>query len=107
VAADRDPRYRPAAQAELIEAATRYEAAADGLGADFIKAIDDALAVAIASPERWPLVPRVSPRHRVHRYLLKRFPFALVYRLVGEGELEVLAVAHQKRRPGYWTRRLP
>jgi hypothetical protein len=31
VAADRQPRYRPAAQAELIEAAPRYEAAADGL----------------------------------------------------------------------------
>jgi plasmid stabilization system protein ParE len=107
VAPDRRPRYRLAAQAELIEAATRYEAASDGLGADFINAIDDALAVVIASPERWPLAPRVSPRHRVHRYLLKRFPFSVVYRLVGEDELEVLAVAHQKRRPGYWTRRLP
>jgi len=51
--ADRQPRYRPAAQAELIEAATRYEAASEGLGADFIKAIDDALAVVVASPERW------------------------------------------------------
>jgi len=105
--ADRQPRYRPAAQAELIEAATRYEAASEGLGADFIKAIDDALAVVVASPERWPFAPRVSPRHRVRRYPLKRFPFAVVYRLVGEDELEVLAVAHQKRRPGYWTRRLP
>jgi toxin ParE1/3/4 len=107
VAGDRQPRYRPAAQAELIEAATRYEVAAGGLGAVFIKAIDDALAVVIASPERWPLAPRVSPRHRVHRYLLKRFPFSMVYRLVGEDKLEVLAVAHQKRRPGYWTKRLP
>jgi toxin ParE1/3/4 len=99
VAAERQPRYRRAARAELIDAATRYELEAEGLGAAFIKAIDDALAIVIASPERWPLAPRVSPRHRAHRYLLKRFPFSLIYRLVGEEELEVLAVAHQKRRP--------
>jgi plasmid stabilization system protein ParE len=107
VAADRQPRYLPAARAEFIEAVARYEVAADGLGADFIRAIDDALAVVITSPERWPLAPRVSPRHRVHRYLLKRFPFSIVYRLAGDDELEVLAVAHQRRRPGYWTKRLP
>jgi plasmid stabilization system protein ParE len=107
VAAERQPRYRPAAQAELIEAATRYELAAERLGTTFIEAVDAALAVVLSSPERWPLVPRVSPRHRAHRYLLKRFPFSIIYRLVGEEELEVLAVAHQRRRPGYWTKRLP
>ena len=80
---------------------------AEGLGADFIKAIEDALAVVIVSPERWPLAPHVSPRHRVHRFVLKRFPFSVIYRLVGGAELEVLAVAHQKRRPGYWTKQLP
>lgn len=107
MAADRQPHYLPAARAELVEAATRYERAADGLGIAFIKAVDDALAVVIASPERWPLAPRVSPRHGAHRYLLKRFPFWVIYRLDREQELEVLAIAHQKRRPGYWTKRLP
>jgi hypothetical protein len=35
-----------------------------------------------------------------------RFPFSLVYRVL-ESEVEVLAVAHGKRRPGYWRSRLP
>jgi toxin ParE1/3/4 len=33
-----------------------------------------------------------------------RFPFTLVYRLRGD-EVEILAVAHARRRPGYWRSR--
>jgi hypothetical protein len=29
----------------------------------------------------------------------------LIYRLVGDDELEVVAVAHHKRRPAYWAKR--
>jgi toxin ParE1/3/4 len=39
------------------------------------------------------------------RYLLKRFPFVLVYR-VAANRIEVLAVAHGRRQPGYWKNRL-
>lgn len=34
-----------------------------------------------------------------------RFPYAIVYREVSEEEVEIVAVAHLKRRPGYWTGR--
>lgn len=37
---------------------------------------------------------------------LRRFPFVVVFRQ-GEGWIDVLAVAHLKRRPGYWRRRDP
>lgn len=33
-----------------------------------------------------------------------RFPFTIYYR-VRHNTLTVVAVAHQKRRPGYWTSR--
>jgi hypothetical protein len=36
--------------------------------------------------------------------LLRRFPFGLVYRL-GVEEVQVVAVAHLHRRPGYWKSR--
>jgi hypothetical protein len=29
----------------------------------------------------------------------------VIYRLIGDDELEVAAVAHHKRRPGYWAKR--
>lgn len=39
------------------------------------------------------------------RYLLKRFPYLLVYRVVDE-RIEIIAVAHGRRRPGFWRHRL-
>jgi hypothetical protein len=51
------------------------------------------------APSRWP---RLHGRFR--RYLLHRFPFSVVY-LEREHSIEVIAVAHHRRRPGYWKRR--
>jgi hypothetical protein len=41
---------------------------------------------------------------RVRRYVFPRFPFSLLYRVL-EGNVEIIAVAHGKRRPGYWRTR--
>src|SRR5437879_11376210 len=51
--------------------------------------------------------PLTWPRHGRHarRYVFPRFPFSLVYRLRGD-EIEIIAVAHGRRRPGYWRFRL-
>jgi toxin ParE1/3/4 len=51
--------------------------------------------------------PRTWPRYgnRARRYVFPRFPFILVYRLRGD-EVEILTVAHGRRRPGYWWSRL-
>ena len=38
------------------------------------------------------------------RYLMKHFPYSLVYIVSGE-EIRILAVAHHSRRPGYWAGR--
>jgi hypothetical protein len=34
-----------------------------------------------------------------------RFPFAIVYREISDEEVEIIAVAHLKRRAGYWRNR--
>ena len=39
------------------------------------------------------------------RWLMKRFPYAVVYRVVPDGAVRVLAVAHHRRRAGYWHAR--
>ena len=39
------------------------------------------------------------------RWLLTRFPFAVVYRVAADDSIRVLAVAHHRRRPGYWQAR--
>jgi toxin ParE1/3/4 len=50
--------------------------------------------------ERWP-----AYLYGTRRYLLKRFPFVIVYR-AGESRIEIVAVAHGRRRPGYWAARV-
>jgi len=34
-----------------------------------------------------------------------RFPYALIYREVSDEEIEIVAVAHLKRRSAYWAGR--
>ena len=93
-------RFHPEAAGEAEAAfgwyAGRNAAAAHGFREELRHAVE---AVA-ESPERWP---RLGTRAR--RYVFPKFPFSLVYRL-HNGEVEVVAVAHGKRRPGYWRSRL-
>ena len=43
---------------------------------------------------------------RVRRYLFQnQYPFSLIYRLRKEGTVEIVAVAHHRRRPDYWKAR--
>ena len=47
-----------------------------------------------------------APYDRTHRYwLLRKYPFALVYRCEEDG-IVVVAVAHNRQRPGYWKDRV-
>ena len=89
----------PAALAELVEAAGFYEAQATGLGLDFFHEVERILRILEDDPE---VASVFDPPYR--RYLCRRFPFAVVYRIVEE-EVRALAVMHQRRRPGYWKSR--
>ena len=92
--------YHPAALDELVKAAEYYESKAEGLGERFLDEIDIAVADVSRSPIRWPFF-LLNTRRR----LLDRFPYALVY--VDESEhVYILAVTHQRRKPGYWSKRM-
>lgn len=65
----------------------------------FLLELDTAVEAVCATPGAWP---RVNERFR--RYIMKRFPFSLVY-WTRNDEHEVVAVAHHRRRPGYWSTR--
>jgi len=57
------------------------------------------------APHQWPLVDGVPRTLDVYRRLVDGFPFAIVY-VELDAQILVLAVAHGKRRPGYWRERL-
>ncbi len=88
------------ARREYHEAIARYEAERDGLGAEFAAAVRKAIGQITIAPARWPLVNEGSLR----RFVLRRFPFTLIYAHEAS-EITILAVAHGKRRPGYWVAR--
>jgi len=93
-------RFHPAAAQEAESTydwyAARNPAAAHGFREELRQAID---AVG-ANPRTWP---RYSNRAR--RYVFPRYPFSLVY-ILRRDDIEVIAVAHGRRRPGYWRSRL-
>jgi len=76
--------------------ADRSKRAAEWFQAEFARALE---AIA-ANPDRYPLC---DDRHRF--YLLKRYPFQVIYRKASEEQLLIVAVAHTSRRPGYWSER--
>ena len=43
-------------------------------------------------------------RHSARRLILTGYPFDLVYR-EEQDSIIIIALAHQRRRPGYWTNR--
>src|SRR5438874_11168581 len=92
-------RFLPGADADYGEALAWYANRSDRAAAGFERAIDRALRQIADAPARWPLC---DDRHRFH--LLKRYPYSIVYRAEADGIL-VVAVAHGRRHPDYWTRR--
>jgi hypothetical protein len=97
--ASRRLRFNPLAEAELQDAASWYDERIAGLGARFIAAIRLRASEILESPHRWPL------NRRVRRVLVGVYPYAIVYREISDGEIEIVAVAHLKRRQGYWAAR--
>ena len=62
--------------------------------------VDDLSNTIARAPETWP-----EYLYGTRRYLLRHFPFAVVY-LVDPDVVTIVAVAHSKRKPGYWRKRV-
>ena len=94
-------RFHPDARRERLDAATSYEERSDGLGG---QSIDEAQRVTDLLAESPGLGVPVVGRPGLHRWPLRRFPYYVIYRPDADG-LVVLAVAHERRRPTYWSGR--
>jgi plasmid stabilization system protein ParE len=92
-------RYLPAARVDFDESFNWYATQNVVSARQFVQAIDATLTRISTDPESFPLVDR---HHRACS--LRRFPFRIVYRWCDDHVL-VVAVAHAKRRPGFWRHR--
>ncbi len=95
----------PEAEDELLEAALWYDDREPGLGTDLLDEVERMVPMLGTLPESFPRLLDPDPTLGIRRALLPRFPYALVYREL-EDHVRVLAVAHAKRRPGYWLDRI-
>jgi plasmid stabilization system protein ParE len=91
--------FHPDADAELEEAALFYESRMAGLGRSFAAEVERTVALVREYPDAGSTV---GPKRR--RVLVARFPYSIVYRQDSDA-IVIVAVAHQRRRPGYWRRR--
>lgn len=90
---------RPQVEGEIQDAADWYDAQRAGLGDELLICVEAAIARVARSPESCARV-----HGEVRRALVRRFPYCVYYKVEDEALL-VLAVGHERRKPGYWANR--
>ncbi len=91
--------FHPKALQEAEAARDWYAERSPVASRAFVIELTHAVEQVAESPEMWPQYDLDT-----RRYVFPRFPFSLIYRIVEEG-IEIVAVAHAKRKPGYWKGR--
>ena len=94
-------RFHPEAEAEMIEAASYYEAQQPDLGRRFLASVHESLTRIQVNPRLYTLVDE-----GVRRCLTRTFPYGVVFRDESD-QCVVIAVMHLHRDPGYWQKRVP
>ena len=92
--------FHPEVSQEIRSAYDWYQSKAEGLGDDFLDELEYSYQTIVELPVIWP---HFSKGFR--RFLLTRFPFAVIYR-EKRSDIFVVAVMHQSRKPGYWQDRI-
>ena len=89
--------FHPSASEEAEIARGWYAERSDMAARTFILELAHAVDMIVESPHRWP-----KYQEKTRRYIFPRYPFSVVYRIVG-GVIEIIAIAHHRKKPGYWT----
>ena len=92
--------FHPEAIEEARAAREWYQARSPAAAEAFVAELDAAIARIVDAPGRFG-----GYLQGTRRCLMRRFPYIVVYRQT-EARVQVVAVAHGRRRPGYWKARL-
>jgi len=94
-------RYDPAGEVESLSQIQYLESRRVGLGRRFFSEVKESEALIAEFPES-----SVEIRPGVRKRVLPNFQYSLFYGLDAQGAT-ILAVAHHRRKPGYWMPRVP
>jgi plasmid stabilization system protein ParE len=92
--------FNPEALAEAEEATRWYR---DNGGTSPSRAFVQELRRVAQLAAEHPSIGAPGPHGTAHLHF-KRFPYTLIFR-IKESTVRIIAVAHQRRRPGYWVDR--
>jgi plasmid stabilization system protein ParE len=88
------------AAAEIEQDRARYRERSESAEAGFLRELDHAIQQVTDAAAQWPQYLAGT-----RRYVFPTYPYSLAY--FAEGDvIRVVAVAHDKRRPGYWRERV-
>ena len=91
---------------EIEGARDWYAHKAAPVAARFVEEIARTIARIPERPLSFALVQTPNTAHEFRRARLRQFPYSLVFMKHGE-TIVILAACHDKRRPLYWSDRLP
>ncbi len=91
--------FHPDAAREFEEAALFYESRVAGLGKSFLSEVERTVALIQQYPDAGAILG-----HNLRRVRVDRFPYSIVYQRSVDA-IVVIALAHHRRRPGYWRGR--
>jgi plasmid stabilization system protein ParE len=92
--------YHPATVNELNGAANYLEDQRKGFGEVFLTEIEKAIEGILDFPQRYPRV-----KGEIRRCFVKRFPFSILFRVVDDKTIRILAIRHHRQRESYGIRR--
>jgi plasmid stabilization system protein ParE len=92
--------FHPGARVELNEAVDYYEERREGLGQEFFDEVLATIQQILDFPNTWPVHSK-----NTRSCLTSRFSHRIIYQ-PKRGQVRIIAVAHQRRRPGYWIHRV-
>jgi toxin ParE1/3/4 len=92
--------FHPLAERELIDAVAYYEKQKPGLGSEYLEEVEHAINFIARYPEAGYKI-----KGSLRQLNLPKFPYSLLYRVLEDARIRVLAVAHHKRKPQYWVDR--
>jgi plasmid stabilization system protein ParE len=97
-------RVEDAARNELRAVIAWYEDKQPGLGEEFFAEVERILQMIERHPGLGVSAPCVPIERGTRRLPLHRFPYTVVYR-EADVEIQIVAFAHNRRKPGYWSSR--
>ena len=90
---------------ELLAAIAWHDAQAEGTGRELARAVAKKLDQVDRFPGSAPPYPRTPKKFDVRKVGVTGWSYSLAIATVGGNRL-VIAVAHDKRKPGYWRSRV-